>query len=125
MSIYIRGLDIPQKDFIDVRIWPNGKAEMGRIKTATDSTGGPAYYRTYDVQRVPPHMGLIDRANFEVIGYTGTEGREDTFDDGVLWLLDLIEGMPDVVPEDNYSVMVYPQVDGITPTVIGGKNDTD
>lgn len=43
---------------------------------------------------------LIDREKLTIICYTDTEGREDTFDEGVRWVLEKIDEMPtvDAVP---------------------------
>ena len=43
---------------------------------------------------------LIDREKLSIICYTDTEGREDTFDEGVRWVLEKIDEMPtvDAVP---------------------------
>ena len=41
-------------------------------------------------------MRLIDADKLEVISYTDTEGREDTFDAGVQWLAELIDEQPTV-----------------------------
>ena len=49
---------------------------------------------------VPPHGRLIDADGLEVISYTGTEGRPDTFDAGVNWLAEQIDKLPTVIPEE-------------------------
>lgn len=63
-------------------------------------------------------MRLIDADGLDVIGYTGTDGRPNTFDDGVIWTLEKIDAMPtiDAVPvarcrDCRYSI---PIVDAIT-----------
>ena len=53
MSVFIKGINIPESDYIDVRIFPDG--------TATTSTGTPPYVKTMDVVDVlTPHGRLID-----------------------------------------------------------------
>lgn len=36
----------------------------------------------------------IDKAQLECISYHGTEGRPDTFDEGVKWVLEYIDKLP-------------------------------
>ena len=43
---------------------------------------------------------LIDREKLSIICYTDTEGREDTFDEGVRWVLEKIDEMPNVSMEE-------------------------
>lgn len=47
---------------------------------------------------VPPHGDLVDRREMDVIGFTGTMGRNDTFDDGVMWLAEQIDGFDTIIP---------------------------
>lgn len=49
---------------------------------------------------VPPHGRLIDADRLEVIAYSGTEGRPDTFDAGVEWAAEQIDKLPTVIPEE-------------------------
>ena len=60
MGIYIKGMEMPKTDFVDIRIFPNGKAENARLSTATMSIGTNPYYKTFNVVEVPPHGRLID-----------------------------------------------------------------
>lgn len=41
-------------------------------------------------------MRLIDADKLEVISYKDTEGRDDTFDEGVRWMAELIDKQPTV-----------------------------
>ncbi len=41
-------------------------------------------------------MRLIDADKLEVISYKDTEGREDTFDEGVRWMAEQIDKQPTV-----------------------------
>ena len=60
MSVLIKGLDMPEKEYIDVRIFKDG--------TATIATGEKPYYRELKVVEVPtPHGGLIDSEEFKNI----------------------------------------------------------
>lgn len=49
---------------------------------------------------VPAHGRLVDVSALEVVAYTGTEGRPDTFDAGVKWLAEKIDKLPTVIPEE-------------------------
>ena len=43
---------------------------------------------------------LIDREKLTIICYTDTEGRDDTFDEGVRFVLEKIDEMPNVTMEE-------------------------
>lgn len=49
---------------------------------------------------LPPHGDLVDRDHLSVVCYTGTEGLEDTFDNGVAWTLEYIDKLTPVIPAD-------------------------
>lgn len=49
---------------------------------------------------LPPHGDLIDRDHLSVVCYTGTEGLEDTFDNGVAWTLEYIDKLTPVIPAE-------------------------
>lgn len=89
MSIIIKGVSLPTDKYLAVRIYPDGAV----VRTYTNDVIGRA-------SELPPHGDLIDRDAFECISYKGTEGRADTFDDGVLWLLDQTDEMPVIVPAE-------------------------
>ena len=61
MSILVKGITMPTYDYIDIRIFQHGKAEINKIRTATRWDGTPAFYKTLDVVELPPHGDLIDR----------------------------------------------------------------
>lgn len=46
---------------------------------------------------LPPHGDLIDRNHLEVVSYHNTEGMEDTFDNGVKWMLEYIDKLTPVI----------------------------
>ena len=54
--------------------------------------------RMYAGLERPEHGDLIDSAAFACISYKGTEGLPDTFDYGVLWMLDKIDNSPVIIP---------------------------
>ena len=48
-----------------------------------------------------PHGRLIDADAIDVIGYCGIpQRREDTFDDGVMWLAEQIDLLPTIIPAE-------------------------
>lgn len=49
---------------------------------------------------LPEHGRLVDADRLEVIAYTGTDGRPDTFDAGVEWAAEQIDKLPTVIPEE-------------------------
>lgn len=50
---------------------------------------------------VPPHGRLIDADALEVISYREIpQGCEDTFDSGVMWLLEQIDLLPTIIPAE-------------------------
>lgn len=52
MGIYIKGMEMPSKGFVDVRIFADGRA--------TTATGEDPFYREMEVIELPPHGRLID-----------------------------------------------------------------
>ena len=50
---------------------------------------------------IPSHGRLIDADALDVIGYRDIpQGREDTFDDGVMWLAEQIDLLPTIIPAE-------------------------
>lgn len=49
---------------------------------------------------LPMHGDLIDRNVLEVVSYHNTEGLEDTFDNGVKWMLEYIDKLTPVISAD-------------------------
>ena len=48
-----------------------------------------------------PHGDLIDRdLQLALVAYTGTEGLDDTFDNGVVWTLEYINKLTPVIPAE-------------------------
>ena len=56
MSILIKGITMPTHDYIDIRIFPHGKAEINKILTATRADGIPAFCKTLDVVELPANV---------------------------------------------------------------------
>ena len=74
MSILIKGIMMPTYDYIDIRIFPHGKAEINKIRTATRADGSPAFYNTFDVVELPPSANVEERKTGKWV--------LKTFDDG-------------------------------------------
>ena len=54
MSVLIKGLDMPETEYMDIRIYRDG--------TAVIAIGKKPYYREFETVEVPtPHGDLIDR----------------------------------------------------------------
>lgn len=49
---------------------------------------------------VPKHGRVVDVSALEVVAYTGTDGRPDTFDAGVEWAAEQIDKLPTVIPKE-------------------------
>lgn len=50
---------------------------------------------------VPPHGKLIDANALDCIGYCCIpKSRNDTFDDGVMWLVEQIDSLPTIIPAE-------------------------
>ena len=88
MSIYIKGLNLPEQGFKTLLVWYNGDVTDGQAQDI-----GKAI-------EVPPHGDLFDRDLLEVVSYHNREGTEDTFDSGVRWLLEYIDGLLAVIRAD-------------------------
>ena len=80
MSVLIKGMKMPvERQSFTITIQYNGLVFDSK-------TGIPIG----EACELPPHGDLIDRNEYEIFGYTKTEGRPDTFDDGVMFMLDRI-----------------------------------
>ena len=74
MSILVKGITMPTYDYIDIRIFQHGKAEINKIRTATRADGTPAFYKTFDVVELPPSANVKERKTGKWV--------LKTFDDG-------------------------------------------
>lgn len=92
MSILIKGMEMPKDENVFILIATDGSVwRMNRLdKPDKDELIGKA-------SELPPHGDLIDRDKYEVFSYTGTEGRPDTFDDGVMFMLDRLSDAPTII----------------------------
>ena len=105
-SIYIKGLEAPKDEPIIIKINTDG----------TVSTTVKKNYKKYDYVSVPNHGRLIDADalmewGMNDVPYKGSVKRV------------LIQS-PTVIPAD-IEVMYYPQVEGITPTVVLSRKDIE
>ena len=94
MSVLIKGMEMPKDGHEFVLITHDGKAE----KLVTESLKSLAVSKAIEL---PPHGDLIDRDKYELVSYTGTEGRPDTFDDGVMFMLDRLDDAPTIIERED------------------------
>lgn len=102
MSVVIRGIDVPENcyscPFCDYE-------EAHCLASKGRPTGATRYGKRVDwcpMGQLPEKHGrLIDAGQFEVIGYCVIPGASnDTFDDGVKWLIEKIDQAPTIVEEE-------------------------
>jgi hypothetical protein len=92
MNILIKGIEMPEKH-ITLNIFPNGYVA---IYDATDSFIGET-----KAFPVPKHGDLIDKYDLKnkkiAIDY---DEWDDTFEDGLLFVTDLIDNAPVIIPAE-------------------------
>lgn len=107
MSVYIPGMELPKN-------CPCELVGIGYDLYCSFTGGNPSRVEEYyeccnndsrpdwcPLVEVPPHGDLFDRDLLEVVSYHNREGTEDdTFDAGVRWLLEYIDGLLPVIPAD-------------------------
>ena len=87
MSVLIKSMKMRiERQSFTITIQYNGLV----FDTETGIQIGEAY-------ELPPHGDLIDRDKYELVSYTGTEGRPDTFDDGVMFMLERLDDAPTII----------------------------
>ena len=95
MSILIKSMEMPKEGRLTLQIRAEGAVYVVNSCSITAET------YTTDAIPVPPHGRLIDADALDVIGYCGIpQGREDTFDDGVMWLAEQIDLLPTIIPAE-------------------------
>lgn len=109
MSVLIKGMDMPKKcsecklkyrhqgAYVTDHCFPSMKKIDPWTFGETWNGGKPKWCPLVEV---PKHVRLIDANAFEIMGYKDTEGRANTFDDGVIWMLERIDDEPTVIEED-------------------------
>lgn len=90
MGIYIKGMKMPEYGVLVLKIDPEGNV----CTTARND------FKKYKAIELPPHGDLINRDHLEVVSYHNSEGMEDTFDNGVKWMLEYIDKLTPVIPAD-------------------------
>ena len=94
MGVYIKGMSMPTGGRILI-VFPSGRV----LEVSADATQN--IFRETQAVPVPPHGRLIDADALDVIGYCGIpQGREDTFDSGVMWLAERIDELPTIIPAE-------------------------
>ena len=89
-GIYIHGVSMPKDGLVrNISIFDDGNVRF--------YGGSTVIGKTIELQ---PHGDLIDRNHLEVVSYHNSEGMEDTFDNGVKWMLEYIDKLTPVIPED-------------------------
>ena len=98
MGIYIPGMEMPCEGLMTIiAIGYDGRV-FQPIEYPDEHT---LYHGTkYTSIELPPHGDLVDRDHLSVVCYTGTEGLEDTFDNGVAWTLEYIDKLTPVIPAE-------------------------
>lgn len=93
MGIYIKGMEMPKRcGECPLSLYPH--SPCWKNGGALDWENRPNWCPLIEL---PPHGDLIDRDKYEVFSYTGTEGRPDTFDDGIMFMLDRLGDAPVIV----------------------------
>lgn len=93
MNILIKGMEMPKEgDLLCINIYPDGKVCINLdLDCKQVATAIP----------VPPHGDLIDRYDLKnkeiTIDY---DERDDTFEDGLLFVTDLINNAPIIIPAE-------------------------
>ena len=90
MSIHFNG-KLPMNVTFEAWFYPSG------VVAFYDSNGNSLGASKW--KELPPHGDLIDRNHLEVVSYHNSEGMEDTFDNGVKWMLEYIDKLTPVIPE--------------------------
>lgn len=100
MSVLIEGMEMPNtcedcnlESFCG--LWIDARR---MVEWTPENHGNPIRHPECPLVPIPEHGRLIDADALDVIGYCGTEGREDTFDDGVIWLAEQIDLLPTIIP---------------------------
>ena len=94
MSIIIHGMKLPPRGKVNLLVM----FDDGRVQ---DNSDGQNKWQSIEL---PSHGGLVDRNHLEVVSYRNREGMENTFDNGVKWMLEYIDKLTPVIPaeeEDN------------------------
>ena len=96
MSILICGMNMPSIELEwTIRHGANGKWYV--IDTNAETSDG----EWHEIVPVPPHGDLIDRDDLKnkeiTIDY---DEWDDTFDDGLLFVTDLIDNAPTIIPAE-------------------------
>lgn len=115
MSIYISGVEMPDKTTTIV-IFPEGKARVFRQDIDHDE-----WLTAIEVPT--PHGRLIEepkQLSYDGLAYISPYDVIGT----AKYFLDQIRAMPTIIEADS-DAMFYPQVDGITPTVIKAEAEEE
>lgn len=116
-DVYISGMEMPTEGFITVTITSDGRVAGNSQKI----NGKFEYLDNKDIASAIPvsdHGRLIDADEF----LKRAIGTKCFREDYALMLEELVGGSTTIIPAD-LPVMYYPQVPGITPTVISDTEE--
>lgn len=101
MSIFIKGMEMPEgSDVLTIAITSAGEVLSIGFDSTIDGGIFLSYPNNYPIKAVPipPHGDLIDRRDLKnkeiIINY---DEWDDTFDDGLLFVTDLIDNAPTII----------------------------
>lgn len=89
MSVLIKGVEMPKEgELLCIDIHPDGKVCIDMdLHCKQIATAVP----------VPPHGDLIDRDELSVFSWKENDVVEDSFDSGVLFVLDCVDALPTII----------------------------
>lgn len=101
MSILFPGLSLPKEGENRLALFVGSDGVVDVYRSVGEATPWLEHYVCEcDAIELPPHGDLIDRDHLSVVCYTGTEGLEDTFDNGMACCLEYIDTLTPVIPAD-------------------------
>lgn len=113
MSVYISGLEMPKDDMKNIMILADGRvfqfSGYGNPKPLGTAVFVPEHGRLIDADALKEVLKPVDSIREYEPEWTWGELYRET--------CNIVDEMPTIIPADP-PVMYYPQVDGITPSVI-------
>ena len=97
MAIIIKNIRMPREKMSTCIVVQNDGGVLFADGVYEQQVSGLYSWKKAEAIEVPRHVRLIDANQFEVFSYTETEGRPDTFDEGVKFVLEKIDSMPTVI----------------------------
>ena len=123
MTVLIKGLKMPEKEYVDIRIFSNG--------TATTATGTPPYFKELDVTEVPvPHGRLIDAIDaltntmYQNVKKGATYPKKEWFD-GMANASEIIGALPSAEPKHGKWIPVAEKLPQYGNYLVSFKTDVE